>query len=749
MTLGILVLVSLSALLGDTWMAPAALVLGLGTLYALHISAANRRLLTAQEKLRRVQADQQRALDDLEAANRGLESERAKLRGITEMAVDGIFLLDSEGRIVYANPAAERILGYGPGGLIGHDAHLSLATPEARDHAHQAYRRFVREGTSRILGTTRALKAVRQDGSQVPVELSLATLRLDGQQHAIGVMRDISGRLRMEQELDESRGNLQSLVQDNRTGILVLDAQGRVQFANAAAESLLACGERGLVGTDFPVPAAVGSLDGPPYEIPIKRHDGTQGTAALGVTETRWRGTLAHLVMLHDITERKVAEQRMQQLAFQDGLTGLPNRDLFSDRLEQAIELAQREGKGLALLFMDLDRFKEINDTLGHGAGDHLLRSAAERLRALPRASDTIARMGGDEFTAIFYDVPDLAAAEGLAQRMLESFEEPFELEGAAFAVTPSIGVSLYPALATDPDVLLRQADSAMYEVKRRGGNAYRLYSPQITLVRRSRLALEKELRSALRDQDFTLFYQPQVELGSGRCLGCEVLLRWTHPTRGLLLPSGFLPLLESTDLILDVGAWVLDEACRQVRQWKDQQVEPLILSVHVSPIQVERSDILAEVSAALQRHGIEPRYLVLEIAETALFSRMSEAGGLVKRLASLGVGVHIDNFGTGYASLAMIKRLPVKAVKLDRGFVTALGLDTTDEALVKATLTMVQGLGKRVIAEGVETADQLAILRGLRCDWAQGFLIGRPMPAAALGVWRHSHAPADRTESA
>ena len=733
------------ALVTDNWWAPLglAMVLGLGALYALHISVANRRLLAAQEELRRVQADQQRAFDDLEAANRGLEAERAKLQGITETAVDGIFLLDPEGRIVYANPAAERILGYGAGELIGRDAHLSLATREAREQARLAYRRFARDGKSRILGATRSLMAVRRDGSQVPVELSIATLHLDGQRHAIGVMRDVTARLRMEQELDESRGNLQSLVAENRTGILVLDAQGRVRFANTAAESLLACGDQGLVGTDFPLSTAVGGLDGHPSEIPINRHDGTPGTAAVSVTETRWRGALAYLVMLHDITERKAAEQRMQQLAFQDGLTGLPNRELFSDRLDQAIELAQREGKGLALVFMDLDRFKEINDTLGHGAGDHLLRTVAERLRGLPRASDTIARMGGDEFTAIFYDVPDPSAAEGLARRVLDAFDEPFDLEGAVFAVTPSIGFTLYPALATDPDVLLRQADSAMYEVKRRGGNAYRLYSPQITLVRRSRLALEKELRAALRDGDFTLFYQPQVELGSERCVGCETLLRWSHPTRGLLLPSGFLPLLESTGLILDVGAWVLDEACRQVREWLDQGAEPLTLSVNVSAIQAEHTDIHALVSQALERHGVEPRYLVLEIAETALFSRLTQATGLVKRLAGLGVGVHIDNFGTGHASLAMIKQLPVRAVKLDRGFVTALGLDLADEALVRATLTMVQGLGKRVIAEGVETAEQLAILRHLRCDWAQGFLIGRPMPATALGVWRRDRASA------
>lgn len=745
--LGTLVLVPWLALVSHNWRAPlgVALVLALGILYTLHISAANRRLRATQEELRCAQVNRQRAFEDLEAANRGLEAERAKLRGITETAVDGIFLLDSGGRIVYANPAAERILGYGAGELIGRDAHLSLTTPEDRDHAHQAYRRFARDGSSPILGTTRSLQALRRDGSRVPVELSIAGLHLDGQHHAIGVMRDVSSRLRMEQELDESRGNLQSLVQENRTGILVLDARGRIQFANAAAESLLACAPPGLVGTDFSPAAAIGGLEAPPDEIPINRHDGSPGTAALAVTETRWQGALAYLVMLHDITERKAAEQRMQQLAFQDGLTGLPNRELFSDRLDQTIELAQREGKGLALLFLDLDRFKEINDSLGHGAGDHLLRSAAERLRGLPRASDTIARMGGDEFTAIFYDVPDPAAAEGLAGRVLEAFEEPFDLEGVAIAVTPSIGFSLYPSLATDPDVLLRQADSAMYEVKRRGGNAYRLYSPQITLVRRSRLALEKELRAALRDGDFSLFYQPQVELGSGRCVGCETLLRWGHPTRGLQLPSGFLPLLESTGLILDVGAWVLDEACRQVRDWLDQGAEPLTLSVNVSPIQAEHSDIHALVAQALDRHRVEPRYLNLEIAETALFSRLPQATGLVKRLAGLGVGVHMDNFGTGLASLAMIRQLPVRAVKLDRGLVTALGIDRADEALVKATLTLVQGLGKHVIAEGVETPEQLAILRRLRCDRAQGFLIGRPMSAAALGVWRRNRTPAAR----
>ncbi|MGE5155695.1 MAG: putative bifunctional diguanylate cyclase/phosphodiesterase [Bdellovibrio bacteriovorus] len=745
--LGALILIPLVAQVGFHWLVALglALLFGLGILYALHIGTANRRLLAVQKELTQAQVSQRRAFEDLEAANRGLEAERAKLRSITETAVDGIFLLDGEGRIAYANPAAERILGYGPGELLGRDAHLSLATPELRDQAHRAYRRYAESGTGPVLGTTRPLQAVRRDGSQVPVELSIAPLSLDGQQHAIGVMRDVSARLRMEQELHESRGNLQSLMQENRTGILVLDARGRVQFANAAAESLLPRGPQGLLGTDFALSPVANGPSGSAGEIPIKRSDGTEGTAAVAVTETRWQGALARLVMLHDITERKAAEQRMQQLAFEDGLTGLPNRELFSDRLEQAIELAQRERKGLALLFMDLDRFKQVNDSLGHGAGDHLLRSVAQRLRALPRASDTIARMGGDEFTAIFYDVPDVVAAEGLARRVLQSFAEPFDLEGAAFVVTPSIGITLYPMLATDPDVLLRQADSAMYEVKRWGGNAFRLYSEQITLVRRSRLALEKELRAALRDGDFALFYQPQVALDSGRCMGCEVLLRWSHPTRGLLLPPGFLPLLESTGLILDVGAWVLDEACRQLRQWLDQGEEPPTLSVNISAIQAERSDIHALVAQALARHRVEPRYLALEIAETTLFSRLTEVADLVRDLAELGVEVHIDNFGTGYASLAMIKQLPVKAVKLDGALVTALGIEASDEALVRATLTMAQGLGKRVIAAGVETPDQLARLRRLRCDLVQGFLVGRPMPPAALGAWQRQRVPVAR----
>lgn len=564
--------------------------------------------------------------------------------------------------------------------------------------------------------------------------------------YGLHVSRDATTRLRIEQELHESRGNLQSLVQDNRTGILVLDAEGRVQFANAAAERLLARGEQGLVGSAFPLSAATGGIPAPGGELPITRHDGRPGTAAVAVTETRWKGALGSLVMLHDITERKATEERMQQLAFQDGLTGLPNRELFSDRLDQAIARARREGKGLALLFMDLDGFKDVNDTLGHGAGDLLLRSTAERLRALPRASDTVARMGGDEFTGIFYDVRDPAAADALGRRVLAAFEDPFELEGVAHTVTPSVGISLYPSSATDPDVLLRQADSAMYEVKRCGGNAYRLYSPRITLVRSSRLALEKELRAALEAGDLALFYQPQLELSTGRWAGCETLLRWSHPDRGLLLPSGFLPLLESTGLILDVGAWVLDQACRQAREWQQLEAEPPTVSVNISPIQVEHSDIHAMVSETLLRHQVDPGSIVLEIAETTLFSRVDQACGLIKRLKGLGVQVHIDNFGVGFAPLAMIKRLAVGAVKLDRALVTGLGIDTSDEALVRATLTMVQGLGKPVIAEGVETADQLETLRGLGCDRAQGFLIGRPMPPEDLEIWRHKRDSAPDT---
>ncbi|WP_295455839.1 bifunctional diguanylate cyclase/phosphodiesterase [uncultured Thiodictyon sp.] len=671
-----------------------------------------------------------------QAIRPALEAQRGSLRAIADGAAEGIFLTDDRGRIVYANPAGEQLLGYPAGALIGCDAHATLAPPELQGQCRHGLEGFARDGRGEFLGKAITLPAIRGDGRRVQVELWVIPLWLDECWHAIAVMRDLSERHALERDLDETRQNFHSLVQDNLTGILILDAQGTVQFTNPAAESLLDVGANGLIGQPFGIPVTGDQSEARQTEIRTVRHDGSAGVAAMGVTETRWQGRPAYLVMLHDITERKAEETRIQRLAFQDRLTGLPNRDLFFDRLHQAIEFASREGKGLAVVFMDLDRFKVINDTLGHAMGDALLCAVAERLGALPRTSDTLARWGGDEFTAVFYNVADQAGADRIGKRLLSAFLLPFNPEGHEMYVTPSIGISLFPALATDPDVLVRQADAAMYEAKRQGGNALRLYDPNTALTAESRLEIERDLQKALHHGELLLHYQPQVALASGECVGFEALLRWQRPGCGLVGPATFLPLLESSGLIVEVGSWVLEAACCQLEEWSAAGLVHLSLAINVSPIQSERGDLFAQVAETLNRHAIDPRRLVLEFAESALFAHTNRSPDLLQRLAELGVTLHVDDFGTGYSSFSGLRRLPVAAIKIDERFVHDVVSDAGNAALVSATLTLAHGNGKQVVAEGVETLAQAATLYRLGCDLAQGYYFGRPMVAAALPEW-------------
>ncbi|WP_295386088.1 EAL domain-containing protein [uncultured Thiodictyon sp.] len=671
-----------------------------------------------------------------QAIRSALEAQRGNLRVIADSAVEGVFLTDASGRIVYANPAGEQLLGYPAGALIGRDAHATLAPAEFQEQCRQGLEGFARDGRGDFLGKAVRLSAMRRDGRRVEVELSVIPLWLDERWHAIAIMRDLSERHALERDLDETRANFHTLVQDNRTGILILDANGTVQFTNPAAETLLDVGANGLIGQPFGIPVTGDHPAALQTEIRTVRHDGSAGVAAMGVTETRWQGRPAYLVMLHDITERKAEETRIQRLAFQDRLTGLPNRDLFFDRLRNALEFAEREGKGVAVVFMDLDRFKAINDTLGHAMGDALLCAVADRLGALPRTSDTLARWGGDEFTAVFYNVHDQAGAQRVGERLLAAFLLPFNPEGHEMYVTPSIGISLFPALATDPDVLVRQADSAMYEAKHHGGNAFRLYDPGTALTAESRLEIERDLQKALYHGELLLHYQPQVALASGECVGFEALLRWQRPGCGLVGPATFLPLLESSGLILEVGGWVLEMACGQLEEWAAAGLAHLSLAINVSPIQSERGDLFAQVAETLDRHRFDPRRLVLEFAESTLFTHTNRSRDLLQRLAALGVTLHVDDFGAGYSSLAGLRRLPVTAIKIDERFVHEVVSDAGNAALVSATLTLAHGNGKQVVAEGVETREQAAALYRLGCDLAQGYYFGRPLAAAALPQW-------------
>ena len=430
-----------------------------------------------------------------------------------------------------------------------------------------------------------------------------------------------------------------------------------------------------------------------------------------------------------DITERKRAEATIHYMAYHDALTGLPNRRLFRDRLEQALKFAKSCGGQTAVLVLDLDHFKFINDTLGHVTGDAMLQAVAERLIICVRDIDTVARMGGDEFTVLMPNILQQEEAVFVAERILAAFRAPLQVEGQELHITPSIGISRFPDHGEDADTLLKHADTAMYQVKEQGKNSYLIFSPTMIEQAVQKVLLEKELRGALDRKEFVLYYQPQVNGSTFEIIGMEALIRWQHPRHGLRAPGQFIPLAEETGLIVPIGEWVLREACEQCMRWQQQGFPPLRLAVNLSLAQFEQDDITETVAAILQETGIEPGLLELEITESIAMSNTQLVISKLQELVDLGVQISIDDFGTGFSSLSYLKIFPVHKLKIDRSFIADI-TNQSDSSIVSAIVTLATSLGLNVIVEGVETEVQRDYLPKLGCMEMQGYLFSRPLPA-------------------
>jgi diguanylate cyclase (GGDEF)-like protein/PAS domain S-box-containing protein len=442
-------------------------------------------------------------------------------------------------------------------------------------------------------------------------------------------------------------------------------------------------------------------------------------------------GRLIHIVHVsRDITERRQAEERIHQLAYYDTLTGLTNRVLYNDRLSLAMVRAQRTKEMLAVLLLDLDLFKEVNDTLGHSIGDQLLKTVAGRLAGSLRNEDTVTRMGGDEFTMLLPGITQVEDVAVIAQKILEVVRKPLMLGGHELIITASIGIAIYPADGKDEEALLKNADTAMYHAKERGRNNYQFFTPALYTRTVEQLEMESSLHHALEREEFIVYYQPQVEIKTGRIVSSEALIRWQHPERGLINPAEFISMAERTGLIVPIGEWALRAACTQNRALQDAGLPPLPVAVNLSARQFQQKNLVEMVEQALKDTGMDPRFLNLEVTESTTMRNVEAANYMMKRLVGIGVHFVIDDLGTGYSSLSYLKTFPICALKIDKSFVQDVVTDSNDAAIVTAIISMAKGLRLRVVAEGVETTAQLEFLRSLGCDEAQGYLFGKPMPA-------------------
>ncbi len=545
--------------------------------------------------------------------------------------------------------------------------------------------------------------------------------------------------LNLLEDLEEDRRAIQQAEREWRVAfdgvrdaIFLHDADLRIIRANRTYELLAGMPQSRFAGKRYwevfpkqagPLP---GCLERKPIETEFEVGKAIYRSRAYAVEkEGRY---LFSVHIMEDVTERKQMEERVRFLAQHDPLTMLPNRWLFVELLENELAQAQRNGRKLAVLFFDLDKFKNINDTLGHEVGDELLKEVATRIRRSIRRSDTVARIGGDEFNIILSDLERGEYAGEVAAQIVGRFRRPFLIHGQAITITTSIGISLYPEDSDTGEALLRYADMAMYEAKEQGRNTFRFYNPAINLRSQERMRIESSLRQALERDELRIAYQPKVDLRTGQLAGVEALVRWQHPELGLLAPDHFIPVAEESGLIALIDEWVLKTACTQLQTWLCNGAAPFCMSVNFSARQFQRADLMEVVSRVLEESCLLPEYLELELTESAIMSHIEQAIPAMRALAERGIHIAVDDFGTGYSSLNYLKRLPIERLKIDQSFVQDIATDPDDRAIVQAVTALAHNLNKRVIAEGVETEEQLVFLRTIGCDQAQGFLFHRPL---------------------
>ena len=676
-----------------------------------------------------------RDITERKLAEDALEENREKFRALSEAAFEAIFISE-KGRCLEQNSYARDMFGYSDAEAIG-----KFGTEFIAPQDHERVTKNMLSGHELPYEAT----ALRKDGSTFPALICGRQMSYKGRNVRVTSLRDISEQKRAESEL-----RIAATAFESQEGMMVTDADGNILRVNHAFSRVTGYSNEEVVGKqpdllhsgrqDAAFYAAMwerlnhsGAWEG---EIWNRRKSGEIYPEYLTIAAVKdTQGAVTHYVgTFTDITLNKSVEDEIRNLAFFDPLTALPNRRLLMDRLKHALASCSRTGRRGALLFIDMDNFKTLNDTLGHDMGDLLLQQVAQRLSACVREGDTVARFGGDEFVVMLEELDSgLAEAardtETVGEKILATLDQPYQLSAHEYRSTPSIGATLFGDGAQSMDDLLKQADIAMYQAKKAGRDTLRFFDPQMQQIVNSRALLEGELRKALEAHQFELYYQLQVD-GSRHPIGAEALIRWVHPEHGLVSPAQFIPLAEETGLILPIGLWVLETACAQIAEWQRSELtRHLMLAVNVSPKQFRQQSFVAQVKSAVSHHGIDPKLLKLELTESLLIENIDETVTTMNALNEIGVQFSLDDFGTGYSSLQYLKRLPLDQLKIDQSFIRDLGENESDNAIVSTVIAMAHNLNLEAIAEGVELEEQRQLLLSNGCTHYQGYLFGKPMP--------------------
>ena len=687
----------------------------------------------------------------------------SRYRGLLEAAPDAMVVVNEEGDIVIVNLQAEKQFGYRRDELIGQK--ITNIIPQGfAERLIADSTRTAADALAQQIGTGIELTARCKNGHAFPVEIMLSPLESPEGILVTAAIRDISVRKAAEDHLAQMEGRYRGLLEAAPDAMVVVNEDGDIVILNLQAEkqfgyrrdellgqkvtNIIPVGfaERLIADSTRTAAEALAQQIGTGIELTAVRKDGTAFPIELMLSPLESAEEILVTAAIRDISARKAAEAealtmtlQMAHSAEHDFLTGLPNRMLLNDRVGQAIVRAERHTNKVAVLFLDVDGFKHINDSLGHSTGDKLLQSIAGRLRGCVRASDTVSRQGGDEFVVLLSEVEQEEDTAILARRMLQEVMRPHTINRQDLHITASIGVSVYPDDGMNAETLIKNADTAMYQAKEKGRQGYQFFKPAMNVRAVERQSIEEGLRRALERRELVVHYQPKIDLAMGAITGAEALVRWNHPTRGLVPPGQFISVAEECGLIRPIGAWVLREACKQTRAWADAGLPALTMAVNVSAMEFRDDAFLDGVFATLSETRLDPHQLELELTESVLVKQADTAASILQTVREKGVKVAIDDFGTGYSSLSYLRKFPVDALKIDQSFVRQISNGGDDTIIVTAIIALARSLKLRVVAEGVETAAELAFLHERQCDEVQGYYFSKPVPphqfASLLGA--------------